>query len=166
MLYQLETFTTLKFFMFAHGTWCQEKIYIFSYSHFFHIVYNFYFLPRVKRHLEKKKNENTDIISHKCAKNLNMEQAVSGRSLNMNPLCNTVAPESVARLPTDPCHWLCTLTWYQLWVTFKNKVKEQVPLSSKRLEIHTFLQVVLFLIFFFPLYYLPPMKRGWPTRWR
>lgn len=41
VLYQLETFTTLKFCMFNHRTWCQEKIY-FHIVIFFFIVYNFY----------------------------------------------------------------------------------------------------------------------------
>lgn len=60
-----------------------------------------------------------------CKKNRNVEQAVGGRSLIMNPLCNTVAPESVARLWTDSCHWLCTLTLYQVLGYFQKKRKEK-----------------------------------------
>lgn len=65
MLYQLETFTTLKFCMFNHRTWCQEKIY-FHIIIFFLIVYNFCILPIIKRHLEKLKYWHN--ISQMCKK--------------------------------------------------------------------------------------------------
>ena len=65
MLYQLETFTPLKFGMCDIRTPHQEKKYINSYNPLSYTVYLLYFTYN-KRHLEKK---NTDIkISHKCAK--------------------------------------------------------------------------------------------------
>lgn len=86
MLYQLETFTTLKFCMFIHRTCCQEKIY-FHIIIFFHIVYNFYILPIIKRHLEKLKYWHN--ISQMCKKNITWNRPCVALVLSLT-LCATL----------------------------------------------------------------------------